>query len=113
MNSPDAQLTADIMSRVRFIHGLRILMSPGMIRAVVFLASVVSTIFLVSIPHVVSNMSHLAVQAYGPYLANAYLHTTFAVQVGVVLALAAGAWLVGDIFRNIRYSRTHSELSEA
>jgi len=105
----EAQLTADIMRRVRFIHGLRMLMSPAMIKASVFLVSVVSTILLVSIPQIVANMSHLAIEAYAPYLADAYLHTNFAVQAGVVLALAAGVWLVGDMIRNMRYGRVHSE----
>ena len=113
MEYHEAQLTADSMRRVRFIHGLRILMSPGMIRAVVFLASVISTIVLVSVPQVVANMSHLAVQAYAPYLADAYLHTTFAVQAGVVLALAAAVWFIGDMIRNMRHARMNSELSEA
>jgi hypothetical protein len=113
IDNREAQLTADIMRRVRFIHGLRMLMSPAMIRAVVFLASVISTIAVVSVPHVIANMSHLAIQAYAPYLANAYLHTTFAVQTGVILALAAGVWLVRDIVRNLRYTRTQPEFSGA
>lgn len=101
----ESQLTADIMRRVRFIHGLRMLMSPSMIRAVILLVSIASSALLVSIPHVLNNMSHLAVHAYAPYLANAYLHTSFAVQSIIVLALAAGLWLAGDIFRNIRSGR--------
>ena len=79
---------------------------PSMIRAAVFLASLVSTIFLVSIPHVLSNMSHLAVRAYAAYLADAYTHTSLSVQVAVVLAAAAALWFVGDIARNVRYGRT-------
>lgn len=106
MNTREQQLTEDIMRRVRFIHGLRVLMSPSMIRAAVFLASLVSTIFLVSIPHVLSNMSHLAVRAYAAYLADAYTHTSLSVQVAVVLAAAAALWFVGDIARNVRYGRT-------
>lgn len=102
---PEQQLTDDIMRRVRFIHGVRMLMSPGMIRAAVFLASVVATIALVSVPHVISNMSHLAVNAYAAYLADAYVHTSLGVQVALVLASAAALWFVADIVRNARYSR--------
>lgn len=101
----EQQLTEDIMRRVHFIHGLRVLMSPGMIRASVFLASLVATIFLVSIPHCLTNMSHLSAAAYIPYVAQAYLQTSFVVQAVLLLATAAGAWFVVDIVRNVRYSR--------
>lgn len=103
--SKEAQLTADIMRRVRFIHGARLLLSPVMIRAGVLLVSIGSTAALVSVPHVLANMSHLAVNAYGAYLAYAYLHTSLAVQSVVLLALAAGAWFVADMIRNIRFAR--------
>ena len=109
----EAQLTADIMRRVRFIHGMRLLLSPTMIRAVVLLVSIGSTAVLVSIPHVLANMSHIAVNAYAAYLADAYVHTSLAVQSVVALALAAGTWFVTDIVRNIRFVRGRSQFRRA
>jgi len=109
INNNDAreqQLTEDVMRRVRFIHTLRILLSPAMVKSVVLLASIVATILLVSIPHCIANMSHLSgLMAYSSYIAGAYVHTNFVVQAVIVLAFAAGAWLAGDIARNLSYSR--------
>ncbi len=102
----EKQLTEDVMRRVHFIHGMRLLLSPAIVKSVVLLASIVSTIFLVSIPHCIANLSHLSsVMAYPSYIANAYMNTNFAVQSVMVLALAAGLWLTGDIVRNFRHSR--------
>jgi hypothetical protein len=109
----EAQLTADIMRRVRFIHGLRLLLSPSMIRAIVLLVSIGSTAALVSVPHVLANMSHLAVNAYASYLAHAYIHTSMAVQAVVMLALAAGSWFVADMIKNVRFARNRSGFRQA
>ncbi len=113
MNNRDQQLTRDVMRRVRFIHTMRCLLTPGMIKGLVFLASCVSVLFLVSIVHVMENMSHLPnVMAYAPYIFGAYLQTSFTVQSIIVLALAAGAWLVRDIFALLIY-RPRSDQIEA
>lgn len=93
------------MRRVRFIHAGRQLFTPAMVKAVVFLASVIATISLVSIQHVLENMSRLDMRAYAPYIAQAFMHTNLAVQSFILLAVAAVAWLSGDIVRNFRQSR--------
>ncbi len=106
MNNREQQLTEDVMRRVHFIHGMRLLLSPAMVKGVVLLASVITTIVLVSIPHCLANMSHLSsVLSYPSYIADAYVHTNFTVQMMLVLAAAAGIWLVGDVVRNFRHSR--------
>jgi heme exporter protein D len=105
MDYREQQLMKDVMLRVRFIHGVRVLMSPAMVRAGVFLASVIATIALVSVPHVIENMSHLGVGSYAPYIWSAYAHTDLAVQAMILVALAAGAWFVRDIVRNVSLAR--------
>ena len=108
MINREQQLTSDVMRRVHFIHTMRYFLTPSMIKGLVFLASCVGVICLVSIAHVIDNMSHLtSVTAYAPYIFGAYLHTSFYIQSIIVLALAAGAWLVGDIYKNFRYGRMH------
>ncbi len=98
MNDQELKLTEDIMRRVRFIHATKLLLSPKMIKALVFLASSASFLFMVSIVHVIENMSRLpSVFAYADYFLASYLKTSFAVQAAVLLALAAGVWLVRDI----------------
>ncbi len=96
----------DIMRRVSFIHAGRIFLSPGMIKAIVFFASCVSMLLIVSVTHVLENMSHLPhLMAYFSYVSDAYLHTSWSVQSVVALAVVAGLWLVGDIARNLKFGR--------
>ena len=98
MNEREQQLNRDVMRRVRLIHTMRFLLTPGMIKGLVFLASCVSVLFLVSIASVLENMSHLShVAAYAPYIFNAYIQTSWSVELVIILALLAGAWLARDI----------------
>ncbi|MCX6716092.1 MAG: hypothetical protein NT077_03700 [Candidatus Taylorbacteria bacterium] len=102
MNQQEQQLTRDVMRRVRFIHTMHYLLTPSIIKGIVFLASLVSVLFLVSVVSIIDNMSHLPnVMAYFPYIFGAYLQTSFDVQSIIVLAIAALAWLAYDMVSRI------------
>lgn len=103
MISREQQLTSDIMRRVRFIHLGRYLLSPGMIKAMVFLASCVSALLMVSISSIIENMSHLPhFSAYFSYVLDSYMKTSWSVQSVMGLALVIGLWLVRDIAINLK-----------
>lgn len=95
------------MRRVRFIHLGRYLLSPGMIKAMVFLASCVSALLMVSISSVIENMSRLPhFSAYFSYILDSYMKTTWSVQTVVVLALLLGTWLARDIIHGWSMQRS-------
>jgi len=104
MNQKEIQLTSDIMFRVRTVYYMRLLLRPVPVKSAVLVLSVVSMSFLVSIPNVIGNMSHLpgAFDA-ANYIAVAFMHTSPIVEAVIVLSLAAGCWLAYDIARNIKY----------
>lgn len=111
MDERDIQLKIDIMRRVRTVHGLRLFLSPQMIKALVFLASSVSFLFMVSIVHCIENISRMpSAAAYAQYLLSAFVKTSFSVQSAVILALAAGAWLMRDIIHTWSSRRSFARL---
>lgn len=101
-NESGSQMNREVMSRVRFIHLGRALLSAQMIKAIVLLASVVSTLITVSVVHVANNLAHIPLSAYFSYVLSAYAKTSFNVQTAVLLGLVAGVWIVWDISRNLR-----------
>lgn len=97
------------MQRVRFIHTGRSMLTPGIVKAIVFVASVTSVLFMVSISQIAANMSHLGnFFEYVTYVFQAYTHTSLVVQSIVVLALAAGIWLVRDIISAWSMQRSYA-----
>ena len=93
------------MSRVRFVYLGRALLSPKMIKAIVFLASVISCLVMVSIVSVVKNMAQLSFWDYFSYVSNSYVHTSLNVQSALLLGLCLGAWLLWDFVGNFRHER--------
>jgi hypothetical protein len=94
------------MIRVRTIYLLRRVFNPEALKGLVFAASCIATVYLVSIPHVIQNMSNLPnIIEDISYLSAAFIHTSFTVEAILTLAIAAGAWLLFDIVHNLRYAR--------
>ncbi|MGC9605173.1 MAG: hypothetical protein ABSF56_00200 [Minisyncoccia bacterium] len=106
MNQRDGQLKRDVMTRVRAVYLLRRAFDPEALKGLVFAACAVAMVYLVSIPHVIQNMSRLSGVADDvSYLLSAFIHTSFTVEAVITLAIAAGLWLLFDIVHNLRYAR--------
>jgi hypothetical protein len=106
MNHRDEQLKEDIMTRVRAVYLLRCIFNQEAIKGLTFAACCVAMVYLVSIPHVIQNMSRLpGIAEDASYLSFAFIHTSFTVEAILTLAVAAGAWLLFDIVRNLKYAR--------
>lgn len=96
------------MRRVRTVHFVRAMLNPTAMKGVILGLSLVAVFSLVSVHHVFTNMSNLG----GLYLCFQYLiasfsATSFAVQAAMIVAIASGAWLIGDIVRNYeRFTRS-------
>lgn len=94
------------MRRVRAVHLMRRVFSPVTAKAAALAVSVISFVSLVSVPHVLGNMSHVGgFVACAKYLLGAFAHTELGVQSTLVLAVAIGVWFVSDIVRNVRHAR--------
>lgn len=97
----ELNMERDIMRRVRFIYAIRVFKNGETLKGIVF---GLSTVVVLSITHVTNVVQNMAVLeswlSYPEYILGAYLHTSLVVQSVVVLAFAAGMWLVVDITRN-------------
>jgi len=102
----ERELTADIMRRVRLIRTMRVLVYSDLMKGAVFAVAVGITASLVSVHHIVQNMSAMpSIFSCVAYMSSAYLHTSFVVQALVAVALATAIWLVVDIGRNVAVLR--------
>lgn len=94
------------MVRVRSIYTMRRVFHSITLKAVIIVACSASMFLLVSVPHVVANMSRLpGLFNEADYLLASFMHTSRLVEGAVILSIASGVWLVLDIVRNVRYSR--------
>jgi len=92
------------MLRVKTVHHMRMFLRPVPVKSAILVLSVVSMSFLVSIPNVVGNMSHLPGVFEGVnYIVASFVKTSPVVESSIVLGLVAGVWLAYDIGRNLKY----------
>ena len=97
-----SQLRADVMRRVWVRYFVRRVVGSEVVRGAVFGACCVSAIFLVSIPHVIQNMTSVpGIAAEAAYLMGAFLKTSLVVEGVLVVAVGVGGLLFWDITRNV------------
>lgn len=94
----DFKMRRDLMKRVGYIHTMRRVLHPEMVKGIVFVASVTGVTLMIHIEQVISNMATLgSYTSYPGYLYGAFVQTSLPVQTIIVLGLAAGGWMAFDI----------------
>lgn len=99
------QMKREVMGRVKTVYRIRQLTKPLVIEVALLVLSLGALSFMVSIPHVIANLSLLpALPQYILYLAQAFLKTQFAVQLSLVTMVVLFLLLVRDIALNLKGS---------
>ncbi len=97
-----SDMSRAVMRRIWMVFFVRRTLTSESFKVVVFMTCCVTAVFMVSIPHIIENLSRLPGVVEGAsYLLGAFLNTSFVVEGTVVLALGAASWLVWDIGRNV------------
>lgn len=95
----------EIMRRVKTVYFLRKVTQPLFIELLLLTLSFGAVSFMVSIPHVLRNLSMLpALPAYAAYLFEAFIKTQTIVQLTLVFAFIALILVIVDLGRNIRHT---------
>ncbi|MDB5238879.1 MAG: hypothetical protein JWO00_214 [Candidatus Parcubacteria bacterium] len=100
-----SQLSRDVMRRVWMVFFVKRTLGSETFKIVIFMSCCVTAVFMVSIPNVIQNLSNVpGIAAEAAYLMGAFLNTSVVVEGAVVVAMAAGGWLMWDIGRNVKSS---------
>lgn len=103
MNERDSEMKQQVLERVKAIHQMRTVVRPLLIKIGFLAAFLIAFSFLVSVPHVISNMLESGdVASYGNYLAHAFMHTERVVRFTIVAAIILLALVIHDLLKNFK-----------
>lgn len=102
MSNKDTQLKVDVLVRVKSIYYMRTVVRPLLVKVGLFVVSVVSLCLLVSVPHVLENISQSQLDIL-TYLLNAFVATKLAVQLTLVAVAILFFLIIPDVLKNVKY----------
>jgi hypothetical protein len=104
MNEKEIKLQKEVMIRIHAIHHLRTVTRPFFVELGLFIVSLVSIGFMVSVPHVITNTLRSGnALSYLPYIARSFLHTSVLVQGVLAFGLVMFVLLAREMAKNFSH----------
>ncbi len=99
----DQELKQQVLERVKAIHYMRTVVRPLLVKIGFLAIAATALSFLVSVPHVISNMLESGdIASYGNYLAHAFMHTERVVRFTIVAAIILLVLVAHDLLKNFK-----------